>query len=160
MAWGTDTDTDLWGLWGLGTTSAISGVWGCLIDIAKQYDITIRPCAEGKELEPYGADCSGCMTVKTYEAALHANLDVPKRGVNQRGSDCACLLGSDIGAYDTCGHLCRYCYANSNVGLVRDNMRKHDFQSLFLIGHEMPGDVIHVVPQRSWVDHQLRFEFV
>ena len=36
------------------------------IDIAKKYDITIRPCAEVNDLEPYGADCSGCMMVNVY----------------------------------------------------------------------------------------------
>ena len=130
------------------------------IEIARRYNITIRPCAEGKELEPYGADCSGCMTVKTYEKALHANLDVPGRGTNQRNGECACLLGTDIGAYDTCGHLCRYCYANVHADLVRENMRRHDPRSPFLIGGELPGDVIHEAAQRSWVDHQLRLEFV
>lgn len=130
------------------------------IEIARRYNITIRPCAEGKELEPYGADCSGCMTVKTYEKAMHANLDVPRRGTNQRNGECACLLGTDIGAYDTCGHLCRYCYANVHADLVRENMRKHDPRSSFLIGGELPGDVIHEAAQKSWVDHQLRLEFV
>ena len=130
------------------------------IEIARRYDITIRPCAEGKELEPYGADCSGCMTVKTYEKALHANLDVPRRGTNQRNGECACLLGTDIGAYDTCGHLCRYCYANVHADLVRENLRRHDPRSPFLTGGELPGDVIHVAAQKSWVDHQLRLEFV
>ena len=130
------------------------------IEIAQGYDITIKPCAEGKKLEPYGADCSGCMTVKTYEKALHANLDVPRRGTNQRNGECACLLGTDIGAYDTCGHLCRYCYANVHTDLVRENMRRHDPKSPFLIGSEQPGDVIHEAAQKSWVDHQVRLEFV
>ena len=80
------------------------------IEIAKQHDMIIRPCAEGNDLASYGADCSGCMTVKTFETALHERLDVPKRSKNQRNGECACLLGTDIGAYDTCGHLCKYCY--------------------------------------------------
>ena len=54
------------------------------IEIAKRNNITIRPCAEGYDLASYGADCSGCMTVKTFETALHAGLDVPKRSRNQR----------------------------------------------------------------------------
>ena len=129
------------------------------IEIAGQYDITIRPCAEGNDLEPYGADCSGCMTVKTYETALNARLDVPKRGKNQRDNACACLLGADIGAYDTCGHLCRYCYANTNAALVKENMKKHDPESPFLIGNSEPGDVIHEAEQKSWIDRQMRLEF-
>ena len=125
------------------------------IDIAKQYDITIRPCAEGTELEPYGADCSGCLTVKTYETALHAKLVVPKYSKNQRNGECACLLGTDIGAYDTCVHLCRYCYANTNPGLVKENLKRHDPKSPFLLGHSNSEDVIHTAKQKSWVNNQI-----
>ena len=49
------------------------------IEIAKRHDMIIRPCAEEYDLASYGADCSGCMTVKTFETALHAGLDVPNR---------------------------------------------------------------------------------
>lgn len=125
------------------------------IDIAKQYDITIRPCAEGNDLEPYGADCTGCMTVRTFETALHAKLDVPKRSKNQRNGECACLLGTDIGAYDTCRHLCRYCYANTNPKLVEENMKRHDPESPFLLGHSNSDDIIHVAKQKSWINHQI-----
>lgn len=128
------------------------------IEIAKKYSMTIRPCAEGDELAAYGADCSGCMTVNTFETALHANLDVPKRKTNQRDNKCACLLGVDIGAYDTCGHLCKYCYANADTALVKENMRRHDPRSPFLLGGSMPGDVIHEAKQSSWIDGQMRLD--
>jgi hypothetical protein len=125
------------------------------IEIAKANGMTIRPCAEGDELAPYGADCSGCMTRQTFEKALHARLDVPKRKTNQRNGECACLLGVDIGAYDTCGHLCRYCYANANAALVRENMKKHDPSSPFLLGNSNPQDIIHEAKQKSWIDRQI-----
>lgn len=128
------------------------------IEIAGNYGMTIRPCAEGTDLAPYGADCSGCMTVKTYETALHSNLTVPKKSKNQRNGECACLLGTDIGAYDTCGHLCRYCYANTDPDLVKENMRKHDPNSPFLLGNLNPEDVIHEADQRSWIDRQMRLD--
>ena len=128
------------------------------IQIAGQYGMTVKPCAEGNDLEIYGADCSGCMTVKTFETALHASLNVPKRGKNQRNGECACLLGTDIGAYDTCGHLCRYCYANTNPELVKRNMGRHDPKSPFLIGESTPEDKIHEADQKSWIDPQLRLE--
>lgn len=129
-----------------------------LIRIADRYGMTVRPCAEGNDLEPFGADCSGCMTVNTFESALHSHLDVPKRKNNQRNGQCACLLGVDIGAYDTCGHLCKYCYANTNATLVKENMRKHDPASPFLVGGNMTGDVIHKAQQKSWIDRQMRLE--
>lgn len=127
------------------------------IRIAGRYGMTVRPCAEGNDLEPFGADCAGCMTVDTFETALHSHLDVPKRKMNQRNGACACLLGSDIGAYDTCGHLCKYCYANSNAALAKENLRKHDPSSPFLLGNRMAGDVIHEARQESWIDGQMSF---
>lgn len=126
------------------------------IDIASKHKMTIRPCAEGNELQPYGADCSGCMTVNTYETALGFHLEVPRQSKNQRNGECACLLGTDIGAYDTCAHLCKYCYANSDPSLVKINMSKHDPDSPFLIGNFEPGDIIHEANQKSWADRQLR----
>ena len=72
--------------------------------------------------------------------------------------DCACYLSCDIGAYDSCGHLCRYCYANSDPDRVRANRRRHDPASPFLIGGPMEGDVIHEAAQESWVDRQIRLE--
>ena len=129
------------------------------IDIAGKYGMTIRPCAEGNDLAEYGADCSGCMTVKTFETALHQRLDVPKRKTNQRNGECACLLGVDIGAYDTCGHLCRYCYANTDATLVKRNMNCHDSKSPFLLGGNQQEDVIHEAVQKSWIDRQIRLEF-
>ena len=49
------------------------------IETASRYGMTIKPCAEGTSLAAYGADCSGCMTVKTYETALHCISLFPKR---------------------------------------------------------------------------------
>ena len=122
--------------------------------------MVLRPCAEGEELAQYGADCSGCMTVHTFETALHSRLEVPKRKKNQRNGECACLLGTDIGAYDTCGHLCKYCYANVNSVLVKENMRKHNPASPFLIGGHMPGDIVREAKQESWIDRQIRLELI
>ena len=33
------------------------------VEIASRYVMTLRSSAEGKELEAFGADCSGCQTV-------------------------------------------------------------------------------------------------
>ena len=69
-------------------------------------------------------------------------------------------MGNDIGAYNTCGHLCKYCYANANKKLVIDNMKKHDENSPFLIGNLQLGDTIKEAKQKSWIvneDIQMRF---
>lgn len=123
------------------------------VEIGQKYGMTIRPCAEGTELARYGADCRGCMTAETFETALHCRLHLPAQKPARK--ECACYLTADIGAYNTCGHLCRYCYANYSRELVAQNMRRHDPDSPFLIGHSLPGDVIHHAKQESWRDNQL-----
>ena len=50
-----------------------------MAQIAGDCGMTLRPCAEGNDLEPYGADCGGCMTVALYEKALGCHLNAPKR---------------------------------------------------------------------------------
>ena len=122
-------------------------------EIGKQYGMTIRPCGEGDELAPFGADCSGCMTIATYEQALRQRLKAPKTAPARK--ECACYLGGDIGAYNTCGHLCRYCYANYDAETVRKNMGLHDPESPLLIGHLRPGDQVHEARQESWIDPQI-----
>ncbi len=125
-----------------------------MIHIGKKYDITIRPCAEGNELENYGADCSGCVTQSIYERAIGGRLVIPKSVKSQRAK-CACVFGRDIGQYNTCGHLCKYCYANADKESVRRNMKQHDPCSPFLIGNLQPSDVIHEAEQKKWRDDQM-----
>lgn len=126
-------------------------------EIGRRYGITVKACGEGNELEPYGVDCGGCMTASVWEKAIGERLIIPKRK-NQRDGLCACVLGSDIGAYDTCGHLCRYCYANADPRRVRENMRLHDPKSPFLLGGPMPGDRVHEAAQESWIDRQMALD--
>ena len=106
-------------------------------EIGRRYGITIKACAEGTELATYDVDCNGCMTQQTFEAAIGSHLNVPKK--KSQRAECACVLGTDISAYDTCGHLCRYCYANYNKENVRRNMRLHNPGSPFLVGELQEG---------------------
>lgn len=123
--------------------------------IGKRHGITIKACAEGTELAPYGVDCSGCMTQQTFEKAVGCDLIIPKK--KSQRAECSCVLGTDIGAYDTCGHFCRYCYANLNRENVRRNMQIHDPNSPLLIGQLNKDEVIYQAKQESWIDRQLSF---
>ena len=128
-----------------------------IIRIASACGMTVRPCAEGDELAQYGADCSGCMKLSDYERAIGKKLTAPKK--KGARAECACYLSCDIGAYNTCRHLCRYCYANAETEKVLEQSRLHDPQSPFLIGNYRDTDIIHDVPQRSWIDGQNTFDF-
>jgi hypothetical protein len=124
-----------------------------IIRIAASYGMTVKPCGEGQFLSEYGADCSGCMTVSTYEKAIGQKLMVPSK--KPARAECACYLSGDIGAYDSCGHLCRYCYANNDIEAVKRNMKLNDPDSPFLIGNYREGDIIHDVKMVSYIDNQL-----
>ncbi|MBQ7599165.1 MAG: DUF1848 domain-containing protein [Clostridia bacterium] len=123
-----------------------------MIRIAGSNGMTLKPCAEGDELAPYGADCGGCMRISDYEKAIGRHLNAPKK--KGARAQCSCYLACDIGAYNTCMHLCRYCYANSEPSKVIGQNRLHDPESPFLIGNYQDGDVIHDAIQRSWIDDQ------
>lgn len=123
--------------------------------IGKAYGMTIRSCCEGRELEKYGINVSGCMTKEVLERAIGATLDMPGRMKRAR-EECNCLLGNDIGMYNTCGHGCLYCYANYDRRTVEENMRLHNPNSPFLIGEQQPQDVIKAAKQESYYNGQLK----
>ena len=123
-----------------------------MIRIASSHGMALKPCAEGDELAPYGADTGGCMRLCDYERAIGKRLHAPKR--KGARAECACYLSCDIGAYNTCKHLCRYCYANAEPARVTAQSRLHDPASPFLIGGYTKEDRIHDVPQESWIDGQ------
>ena len=117
--------------------------------IGKENNITIHACCEKEYLKEYGIDITGCMSQEIVEKAIHNKLNIQKR--QSQRAVCNCVLGNDIGAYNTCPHLCKYCYANANSGLVRENVKKHIPTSPFLIGREEPGDKITEAKQKSWI---------
>lgn len=127
-----------------------------IIEIASSHGMIVKPCAEGNDLAAFGADCSGCMKISDYEKAIGKKLIVPKTKTAREA--CACYLSCDIGAYNTCRHLCRYCYANAEAEHVIDRSRLHDPKSPFLIGNYRENDRIHDVPQKSWIDQQLSLD--
>lgn len=119
----------------------------------------IRPytCLEGTDLARFGFDCSGCMSKAVLEHALNIDLSVPSSKASIRPG-CTCLIGSDIGAYNSCGHGCRYCYANESEAAVRRTMAQHDPSSPLLIGHLQPEDRVHDTLQKSWINLQLHLD--
>ena len=121
--------------------------------IARDNNMQIHLCCERAELVRDNVDASGCLSKGVLERAIGTHLKVPKPQ-NAR-AECQCLLGSDIGAYNTCGHGCKYCYANYDRDTVVYNMKNHDPKSPLLVGELTDDDVIHEANQKSWRDGQM-----
>jgi hypothetical protein len=43
----------------------------------------------------------------------------------RKSCGCGCIVSKDIGEYDTCPHLCEYCYANTNKNIALTNWELH-----------------------------------
>lgn len=126
--------------------------------IGKQYGIQLHTCCEGTELESFGIDCTGCMSREVLERGIGMSLHVPG-GKHSSREGCNCLLGNDIGVYNTCRHGCLYCYANYNQEAVRQNSGRHNPRSPLLVGDISAQDVIHDAKQETYIDGQLRLFF-
>lgn len=121
--------------------------------IAQENGMTLKTCLEGDDLAQFGVDTSGCMTKEVLERSLGEALSAPAA---QARKGCSCLLGNDIGLYNTCGHGCLYCYANYDRQSVATNMRHHDPGSPLLVGHPLPTDRIIPANQVSYRTGQIR----
>ena len=54
----------------------------------------------------------------------HYFLSAHKKDPGQR-QFCGCMAAKDIGEYNTCPHLCEYCYANASKQVAKMNYEKH-----------------------------------
>lgn len=122
-------------------------------EIAEENHLQIHLCCEDSRLVRKNVDADGCMTKEIFETAIGCKLDVPKKKMAR--AECDCLLGADIGAYNTCGHGCLYCYANYDRQTVLENRKIHDADSPFLVGGFREGDVVKDAEQKSWKNGQM-----
>ena len=84
--------------------------------------------------------------IKTMENSLFGTEPVPasairlsetqyalkKRDNRDKGQRqfCGCILSKDIGEYNTCPHLCEYCYANASKEVAVRNYKEHKMNPL------------------------------
>ena len=95
------------------------------------------------------------MRIEDYEKSINKNLII-KDKMEARKGYCSCYLSNDIGAYNSCLHFCKYCYANGKDETIIRNNKMHDPNSPFLIGNSRKDDIIKEAKQVSYIDDRLK----
>lgn len=137
------------------TSAEQEAIVAAFSETATEYKLQIHLCCENISLIRKNVDADGCMSKAVLEKALGCKLQTPQKKMARK--ECSCLLGADIGAYNTCGHGCLYCYANYDSTTVAKNRKLHDPASPLLIGNLSENDVVKQAEQKSWKDGQLDF---
>ena len=100
--------------------------------ISKDYGIDVLSCSESVNLDAAGVKHGCCIDRNLIEDIVGYKIDV-KKDKNQR-KECGCIQSIDIGAYNTCLHACKYCYANFNNSRVQTSSNMHNPLSSLLVG--------------------------
>lgn len=116
--------------------------------IAASYGFPIQIC-RSKGYAQYGIAESGCVTLDILGKANGCVFRDVKHNGNRRG--CNCIESRDVGFYETCPNLCKYCYANTDAEKVRENLRLHDVRSPLLIGNIKESDTVLKGVQESYL---------
>ncbi|SHN75808.1 DUF1848 domain-containing protein [Desulfitobacterium chlororespirans] len=117
--------------------------------IAAKYGIHLQTCGPEENYAQYGIETSGCVTLDILGRAN----DIQFRELKHRGfrEGCHCMESRDIGALNSCPNGCKYCYANKNAQLPRENYLLHDPESPLLIGQLKPSDNLQQGLQKSFL---------
>lgn len=118
-------------------------------EIAKKYHLFLQTCGTDENYEKYGIHISGCTTTEILEQAHSIKYKTVNARPMRKG--CHCIPSRDIGAYDTCLNGCKYCYANKNPDLAKENIKLHDKNSPFLLGNLKETDKIAEVKPVSFI---------
>ncbi len=111
-----------------------------LSSIAKDYGMEIVSCSESIDLDFDGVRHGCCIDRNLIEEIVGYKIDV-KKDKNQR-KECGCVESVDLGAYNTCLHACKYCYANFNNMKVQTLSKKHNPLSTLLVGDLDNNDIV------------------
>ncbi len=95
-----------------------------LAKTASSFSIPVKACCEAVDLQQAGIAAGSCIDPDQI-ATLAGKRPDKKRDPNQRPG-CRCLPSVDIGAYQTCLHGCRYCYATKSEATARGYYSRHD----------------------------------
>lgn len=109
--------------------------------IAKKHNISVQTCSEYNNLSEYGFTIGNCIS---KEEAYRLTFKNYSKWTSRNNKYCNCVNMVDIGEYNTCNHLCKYCYANFDEKRINSNILKHNPKSTLLIGELKEDDEIKV----------------
>lgn len=124
-------------------------------EIGRRYGFTVQTCAEKVDLSEFGVEHGCCIDGNRLERLVGPGLSVLKKDSGQR-TECGCVESVDVGAYNTCAHGCRYCYANYNPAMLGQNVSAHDPSSPLLFGELGTEDRISERKAVSYREAQLK----
>ncbi len=108
---------------------------------AKKHHMSVQTCFEDRNLVEYGFKKDDCIS---RQFAFQLTNKTYKRWTARKEKKCNCVQMVDIGVYNSCHHLCKYCYANYDETKVKENMKNHDPNSSLLIGKLQEDDIIKI----------------
>lgn len=103
--------------------------------------MSVQTCFEDEDLTEYGFVKGECLS---HELAYILTGKKFKSSNVRKEKKCECVQMVDIGDYNSCMHMCKYCYANYDEKAVSNNFERHDDNSSLLIGSIQREDVIKV----------------
>ena len=103
--------------------------------------MSVQTCFEDEDLTQYGFVKGECLS---HELAYILTGKKFKSSNVRKEKKCECVQMVDIGDYNSCMHMCKYCYANYDEKAVSSNFERHDDNSSLLIGTIQNDDVIKV----------------
>ena len=103
--------------------------------------MSVQTCFEDNDLTEYGFVKGECLS---HELAYILTGKKFKSSNVRKEKKCECVQMVDIGDYNSCMHMCKYCYANYDEKAVSSNFKMHDDNSSLLIGSIQSDDVIKV----------------
>ena len=106
---------------------------------ASDNGMVVQTCFENRNLVEYGFVSGDCLS---KELAFKMTGKKYSKQTMRKGNKCECVQIVDIGAYNTCKHMCKYCYANYIEDIVNNNYLNHDINSSLLIGNLKSNDIV------------------
>jgi DNA repair photolyase len=101
----------------------LGGLMERLAEEAREQGMEIQSCAEKRDLRAYGIAPGACIDPHLIQKLF--GISVPARKDPSQRKACRCAVSRDIGAYDTCGYGCLYCYASNVVSCRGDQRADH-----------------------------------